>query len=73
MIIGIGAAAGYLTGWLLVEATQNIPIKEYVGAPHFSPEVGLLAFIVLGLVGFASGLLPAWKASRLDIIDCLRR
>ena len=73
MIIGIGAAAGYLTGWLLVKATQNIPIKEFVGAPHFSPEVGLLAFIVLGLVGFASGLLPAWKASRLDIIDCLRR
>jgi len=73
LIIGLGAAAGYLTGWLLVEATQNIPIKEFVGAPHFSPEVGLLAFIVLGIVGFASGLLPAWRASRLNIIDCIRR
>lgn len=73
MIVGLGAAAGYLTGWLLVKATQNIPIKEFVGAPHFSPEVGLLAFIVLGIVGFASGLLPAWRASRLNIIDCIRR
>ncbi len=73
MIIGMGAAAGYGIGWLLVEATQNIPIKEFVGAPYFSPEVGLIAFAVLGFVGFAAGLLPAWRASRLDIVECLRR
>lgn len=73
MIIGIGATAGYATGWLLVEATQNLPIKDFVGAPYFAPEVGLIAFAVLGLVGFAAGLLPAWRASRLDIVECLRR
>lgn len=73
MIIGLGAAAGYAIGWLLVQATQNIPIKEFVGAPYFAPEVGLIAFAVLGVVGFAAGLLPAWRASRLDIIECLRR
>ena len=73
MIIGMGAAAGYGIGWLLVQATKNIPIKEFVGAPYFSPEVGLIAFAVLGFVGFAAGLLPAWRASRLDIVECLRR
>jgi len=73
MIIGVGAAAGYGTGWVLVEATQNLPIKEFVGSPYFSPEVGLIAFGVLGFVGFAAGLLPAWRASRLDIVECLRR
>jgi putative ABC transport system permease protein len=73
MIIGFGAAAGYLIGWVLVEATQNLPIKEAVGSPYFSPEVGLIAFAVLGFVGFAAGLLPAWRASRLDIVECLRR
>lgn len=73
MIVGIGAGAGYSIGWLLVQATQDLPIKEAVGAPHFSPEVGMIAFIVLGIVGFAAGLLPAWRASRLDIIECLRR
>lgn len=73
MIIGVGAAAGYGIGWILVEATQNIPIKEFVGAPYFAPEVGLIAFAVLGFVGFAAGLLPAWRASRLDIVECLRR
>lgn len=73
MIVGIGASVGYLIGWLLVEAMQNIPIKEFVGTPYFSPEVGLIAFAVLGIVGFASGLLPAWRASRLDVVDCLRQ
>lgn len=73
MIIGIGAAAGYGIGWALVEVTQDLPIKEFVGAPYFSPEVGFIAFAVLGFVGFSAGLLPAWRASRLDIVECLRR
>lgn len=72
MIIGIGAAAGYGIGWLLVMATQNIPIKEFVGSPYFAPEVGMLAFVVLAIVGLAAGFLPAWRASRLDIVECLR-
>lgn len=72
IIVGMGAAAGYLIGWILVQSMQNIPIKEAVGTPYFSPGVGLIAFAVLGFIGFASGLLPAWKASRLNIIDCLR-
>lgn len=73
LIIGLGAATGYAIGWVLVEATQNIPIKDFVGSPYFAPEVGLIAFAVLGFVGFAAGLLPAWRASRLDIVECLRR
>lgn len=72
LIVGMGAAAGYVLGWGLVEAAQNIPIKEFVGAPYFAPEVGLIAFAVLGVIGFASGLLPAWRAANLTIIDCLR-
>ncbi len=73
LIVGIGAAAGFLTGWLLTELTQNLPIQEFVGSPYFSSEVGLIAFVVLGVVGFLSGLMPAWRASRLDIVECLRR
>ncbi|MAO65447.1 MAG: hypothetical protein CL666_10650 [Balneola sp.] len=73
MIIGIGASAGYLIGWVLVELMQDIPIKEFVGTPYFSPEVGLIAFAVLGFVGLASGFLPAWRASRLDVVECLRK
>src|SRR5690625_5535879 len=30
-VISIGAAAGYGIGWLLVQLTQNLPIKDFVG------------------------------------------
>ncbi|MCC5908317.1 MAG: FtsX-like permease family protein [Balneolaceae bacterium] len=73
MIVGIGAAAGYATGWALIRLTQNLPIQNFVGSPYFSPEVGLVAFVVLSLVGFTSGLLPAMRASRLDVVECLQR
>lgn len=72
LIVGTGAGAGFLLGWGLVQATQNLPIQEFVGTPFFAPEVGMIAFIVLGITGFASGLLPAWRAANLSIIDCLR-
>ena len=72
LIVGVGAGAGFLLGWGLVQATQNLPIKEFVGTPFFAPEVGMIAFAVLGFTGFAAGLLPAWRAANLSIIDCLR-
>lgn len=72
-VIGIGAAAGFGIGWLLVQVTQNLPIKEFVGAPYFSPQVGLIAFVVLTLVGLAAGFLPAWRAAHLEITECLNR
>jgi putative ABC transport system permease protein len=57
----------------LIQLTQNLPIQEFVGSPYFAPEVGLVAFAVLALVGFASGLLPGLRASRLDVVECLRK
>ena len=72
LLVSMGAITGYLLGWLIVQAMQHIPIKEFVGTPQFTPVVGLVAFAVLALVGLASGLLPALRASRLNIIDCLR-
>lgn len=72
LIVATGAGAGFLLGWGLVQATQNLPIQEFVGSPFFAPEVGLIAFVVLGFTGFAAGLLPAWRAANLSIIDCLR-
>jgi putative ABC transport system permease protein len=72
LIVGVGAAAGFLVGYGLVQATQNLPIQDFVGTPFFAPEVGMIAFIVLGITGFSAGLLPAWRAANLSIIDCLR-
>jgi putative ABC transport system permease protein len=72
LIVGTGAGAGFLLGWGLVQATQNLPIQDFVGTPFFAPEVGIIALMVLGFTGFSAGLLPAWRAANLSIIDCLR-
>lgn len=72
LIVGIGAAMGYLVGWGIVQALQNNPIQEFVGSPIFSAEVGLIAFAVLSFIGLTAGFLPAMRASRLDIVECLR-
>jgi putative ABC transport system permease protein len=72
LIVGFGAILGYGIGWLLVQLMQNNPIKDVVGVPVFSSVVGLIALVVLALVGLTAGFLPAVRASRLDIIDCLR-
>jgi putative ABC transport system permease protein len=72
LLVGLGAALGYGIGWVVVKALAYNPIKEFVGVPVFTPEVGLIAFVVLAMIGFASGLMPAWRASRMDIVDCLR-
>ncbi|HAC14697.1 MAG TPA: ABC transporter permease [Bacteroidetes bacterium] len=72
MIVGFGAMLGYGIGWGLVEIMQNIPIKEFVGAPVFSPIVGVIALVVLAFIGLVAGFLPAVRASRLNIIECLR-
>jgi putative ABC transport system permease protein len=71
-VVGLGGALGYGIGWLVVQGMQFIPIKEYVGTPQFTPEVGIGAFLVLAIVGLAAGLMPARRASRLDVVECLR-
>lgn len=71
-IVAIGAAMGFLISWLLIQALQNLPIQEFTGTPEFSSLIGLIAFAVLGLVGLAAGLMPAIRASKLNIVDCLR-
>lgn len=72
LLIGLGAAIGYLIGWAIVSAMRFIPIREYVGTPQFTPMVGIVAFLVLVFIGLAAGWMPAVRASRLNIVECLR-
>lgn len=73
-VVGIGGALGYMIGWIIVQGLQFIPenISEYVGTPHFAPEVGIIALVVLGLIGLAAGLMPARRAANIDVVECLR-
>jgi len=65
----IGGIGGILLG---VFATEMI--ARSAGWPaHFSTEAMILAVSVSGAVGLFFGFYPAWKASRLDPIEALRR
>ncbi len=59
VLVGVASSfiMGYTLGW-----PMSIPLEALVVAPLFAIGVGI-----------ASGLYPAWKASRLDPITALRR
>jgi putative ABC transport system permease protein len=71
-IILIGSIIGFLLATGITQALKLLPIKEYVGTPELSPMVAAVTCAILALVGLAAGLLPARKAARANVVDCLR-
>lgn len=65
-LTGLGGILGIVIGVLLSLLIQMI-IPTYI--PLWSPIVGFIVSVGLGVV---FGLLPAWKAARLNPIDALR-
>ncbi len=72
MIVGIGAAVGFLIGTGIVALLQLIPVKEYVGTPEISLPVVISTMAILAVIGLSAGMMPARKAAGLDVVDCLR-
>jgi len=81
VIMFLGGAAGILLSWGLTHAVGTLPLL----GPLFKDESGkadihlrisgmtvMLSTLVLFVVGVASGMLPALKASKLDPVDALR-
>jgi putative ABC transport system permease protein len=71
-IILLGSSVGFVIAFGITQALQGIPIREFIGAPEISIEVGLITAGVLALVGLLAGLMPARRAANLTIVDCLR-
>lgn len=72
MIVGLGAAIGFLLGWGIVSALQLIPVKDYVGTPEISLPVVLSTMSILAMIGLSAGMMPARRAANLDVVECLR-
>jgi putative ABC transport system permease protein len=71
-IVFTGSAVGFIISYGIIAALSFLPIKEYVGTPVLSIEVVLVTIFVLITVGLLAGLMPARRASNLDVVDCLR-
>jgi putative ABC transport system permease protein len=71
VIATIGGALGLIASWLIVQ--RGDPTNGLLPSFHL-PTISLVtgAGLIVGL-GIASGILPAWQAGRLRIVDALRR
>lgn len=82
VMIGIaGGLAGALFGYLLAEAISavGIPMPPPPGMAHgyvasilVTPDLLVDAAVLALLTTLLASLMPAWRASRLDIVDALR-
>ncbi len=72
IIIGAGALAGFVLALLLIRLISLLPIEEYVGHPQLSWAVVFVTITFLSAIGLAAGYFPARRASRLNVVECLR-
>ena len=49
-----------------------IELPRLVAAPEIDPLVMTISFLTMTLVGILSGILPALRASRMQIVETLR-
>jgi putative ABC transport system permease protein len=67
----LGGGLGLLVGWLLIR--QGDPTGGLLPAFFISPRDIVLGVVLMLSLGLVAGLMPAWQATRLRIVDALRR
>ncbi len=64
--------AGIFIGWGLCALINQLPRIDFFAGMIVTPQVGLVAFGFLGLVGVLSSIYPAFMASLVNPIEALR-
>jgi len=67
----VGGLSGLALGLLGCAILGLLP-RDVVPVPAIVPSVAVLAIVVTAAVGIASGLMPAWRAARVDPAESLR-
>ena len=67
----IGGAIGLGLAWLII--AQGDPTNGMLPTFYFPARDLVFGIVLVAVLGFATGLIPAVQASRLKIIDALRR
>jgi putative ABC transport system permease protein len=72
IIIGVSAMIGFILAIGVILIVRSFPVQEYIGQPELNINVAFVASLVIGIIGFVAGYFPARRASRLDVVECLR-
>ena len=82
ILIGMaGGAVGVALGYLLAQLVSAIGIpmppppgmaRGFLGEIQITPDLAIDALVLALVTTFLASLLPAWKASRMNIVDALR-
>ena len=67
----IGGGIGLALAWLII--AQGDPTGGMLPIFHFPPRDLVFGVVLVVVLGLATGLIPAVQASRLKIVDALRR
>jgi putative ABC transport system permease protein len=78
LVIGVlGGTVGVLLGYPVVNGAMSRVIEENMGNmfPQFKvqPSIAAFAFVLATLLGIVAAILPARKASQLQVVEALRR
>jgi putative ABC transport system permease protein len=67
----VGGGGGLALGWFLVSLGD--PTGSFLPAFYLPVRDLFVGFLMVLMLGFAAGAVPAWQAGRLRIVDALRR
>jgi len=72
----LGGMLGMAVAYIGTEAFRRLPIDseifDIMGRPTVSLEIGVVVVLILGFMGFLSGLFPALRASSVNPVEALR-
>ena len=71
-ITGLGGLAGVALGVGANLLLGSLDAPDLVPIPVLDPNIVILAIGVMGFVGLAAGVIPAWQAARVDPAHTLR-
>jgi len=72
LITAVGGLSGFLFAYLIVSVFPLLELGEFIGTPTVDTDIGLLAVLLVGLVGFVAGIFPARRAANLQPVQALK-
>jgi putative ABC transport system permease protein len=72
VITSLGGVSGVLIGVLGCLGLAALDVPELVPVPVLEPGIVVVAVLVMIFAGLSAGLIPAWRAARVDPALSLR-